>query len=163
MRVSCTAIFVVTLVGLLAPVPTAAQAISPFRVRLHVSADDGRKTAALAGLASALRPIRDIEVTDRDADYVLSLVILPVSTGGFVVSVLVMNVHTEATVDARARAWGMREADRQQMIALFKGSGALLDQRVVTGPDLVTLCGDIALAFSADTLEPQRRLRAPAR
>jgi hypothetical protein len=156
-------IFIAAFVATLDPIPAVAQGGSPFLLRLHVSADEGRKTTALAALTAALAPVRDIELTDRDADYVLSLVVLPAGTGGYAISVIVMHVHTETSLDARGRQWGMGEADRKQMVALLKGAGALLDQRVVTGPDLAALCSDIARALSADILEPQRRFRAPSR
>jgi hypothetical protein len=163
MKAGLSVVFIAVMIVTLGQIHSAAQSIPPFRLRLHVSTDEARKTTALAALTAALAPVRDIEITDRDADYVLSLVVLPAGADGYAVSAIVMNVHTETSLDARGRQWGMRDADRQQMVTLFKGAGALLDQRVVTGPDLAALCGDIARSLSADILEPQRRFRAPGR
>jgi hypothetical protein len=138
--------------------PAPAVQIPPqFRVRLHVSAAETTRTAALAALTAALRPVRDVDLTERDPDYILSLVILPISTGGYAVSIAAMNVHSEAALGAFAGQLPLGETDRARLIGRFKGAGALIDQRVATGGDVAVLCADIAAAFNTDTLGPLRR------
>jgi len=141
------------------PVPAPAQTTVRFRVQLHVSADDSIKDAALAALRTAVQPIRDVEIADRDAEYIVSLVILRTLGDSYVASLAVMNVHTERAVQQLAAAWQVGPDTAQRMTAMFKGAGALLDQRILTGPDLTLVCADVATALNTDILAPARRVR----
>lgn len=147
--------------GLLLPPPPAGAQAPPdrFRVQLHVSAEDALKTRMTAQLTAAAQPLRDVLLTERNAEYVLSVVILPTTAGGFAMSVAVMNVHTDETLDTLARLWGMSDAASGRLRDVFRGSGALVDQRVVIGSDLGTLARDVVATLDADTLARARQSR----
>jgi hypothetical protein len=143
--------------------PSAARAqaaAQPFRVQLHVSGDEAIKTQALAQLTRTLQRVRDIELTARDGEYVLSLVIVRTTTGGYAASAAIMTVYTARSLGDIASRLGASPASRDQLIAQFTGAGALLDQRVLTSADLNTLCDDAAGALNADVLGRERRFRA---
>ena len=110
-------------------------------------------------LTAALRPVKDLEITERDADYVLSAVILPTTGGGYAISTVVMNVYSERRLDDLATRWALAPAVRDRLRGVFKGAGALLDQRVRTGPSLQSLCDDIARGVDADVFALERRVR----
>ena len=141
---------------------SAQTAAPPFRVQLHVSGDETVRTDALARLTSALRGVRDIELTARDGEYVLSLVIVPTTAGGYAASATVMTVYTESALGDIAARVGVAAAARERFVAQFTGAGALLDQRVLTAVDLATLCSDAAGALNADVLGRERRFRGTA-
>src|SRR5215218_4842569 len=77
----------------------------PLRVQLHVAAEATLKPSALGYLTAALRPAIDVVITDRDADYVLSAVILPTTEGGYAVSTVVMNVYSERRLADFSARW----------------------------------------------------------
>jgi hypothetical protein len=132
----------------------------PFRVQLHVSADETIKTQALAQLTATLQRVRDIELTARDGEYVLSLVIVRTTAGGYAASAAIMTLYTARSLTGIANRLGANPASRDQLIAQFTGAGALVDQRVLTAADLNALCDDAAGALNADVLGRERRFRA---
>jgi hypothetical protein len=138
---------------------TAQTALEPFRVQLHVSADVAVKTAALSSLSIALQRVRDIDVTARDGEFVLSVVVVPTTAGGFAASATMMAVYTDRALADIAARLALPAASRDQLVAQFKGAGALLDQRVLTAANLDSLCADIAGAVDADILARERRFR----
>ncbi len=145
---------------LVLPPPLVAQTQpGPFRVQLHVSADEALKARVTGRLTAAVQPLPDVVLVERNPEYVLSLVILPTTTGGFAVSVALMNVHTDEALDAFAQLWGLGDATAERLRDVFRGSGALVDQRVVIGADLDTLATDVVSTLSADTLARARQFR----
>ena len=144
---------------LLASVPSAAQEAPPVRVQVHVGGDPQLRARAATLLRSELQPLPNVTVSERDAEYVLSVVVLPIASTGFAVSAAVMNVQTDASLTALARLWGLDDTAAGRLRTMFKGNGALVDQRVLTGPDLAALCRDVVTAFAADTLDRARRAR----
>jgi hypothetical protein len=130
-------------------------------VQLHVAAEAAIKPSAIGYLTAVLRPVADVEIVDRDADYVLSLVILPTTPSGYAISAIVMHVYTEQRIDELSARWGLTTAAREGARGVFNGAGALLDQRVLTGPDLKTLCDDVARSVNADVFAGERRARNP--
>lgn len=153
---------VTTLALILLAAPSLARAQTPppaFRVQLHVAADESIRPVALAALRAALQPVRDVELSDRDAEYILSVVVFRTATDGFAASLVMMTVHTRPSLEEIARLWGLDAATRMRLVTLFNGTGALLDQRMLNGADLVTLSGDIARTIDVDILAAQRRFR----
>jgi hypothetical protein len=138
---------------------TAQDAVEPFRVQLHVSADEAVKAAALSSLSITLQRVRDIDLTARDGEFILSLVIVPTTAGGFAASATMMTVYTDRTLGDIAARLGMPAASRDRLVAQFRGAGALLDQRVLTAASLEALCADIAGVVNADVLARERRFR----
>jgi hypothetical protein len=156
------ALFVTTLaLTLLAPPALVqGQATAPaFRVQLHVAADESIRPAALAALRAALQPVRDIELSERDAEYILSVVVFRTAADGFAASLVMMSVHTRPSLEELARLWRLDAATRMRLVTLFNGTGALLDQRMLNGADLATLSGDLARAVDVDILAAQRQFR----
>ena len=145
-----------------APRAAAQTAAPPFRVQLHVSGDDAVRAEALAHLTSALQRVRDVELTARDGEYVLSLVIVPTTAGGYAASFTVMTIYTAVALGNIAERVGVPAAARERFTAQFTGAGALLDQRVLTAADLNALCADAAGALNADVLGRERRFRGTA-
>jgi hypothetical protein len=152
-----TAVAAALAVGLLFPAAARAQQKTPARVQVHVGGDPALRERTADCLHSALESSRDIVAADRDAEYVLSLVVLPIASGGFAMSVAVLSAHSDASLGALARLWGLDEQAAERMRAMFRGAGALLDQRVLTGPDADALCRDVATAFAVDTLARLRK------
>jgi hypothetical protein len=146
----------VTLISLNADAQTTRP---PLRVQLHVAAEEAVKTSAIGYLTAALRPVTDVEITNRDADYVLSLMILPTIEGGYAISTVVMNVYSDRRLDELSTRWQLTPAAGERLRGVFKGTGALLDQRVRTGPNLQSLCDDIARGVDADVFAIERRAR----
>ncbi|MGE0443636.1 MAG: hypothetical protein AB7P99_00300 [Vicinamibacterales bacterium] len=148
---------VVVLLPVLATAPARAQQPAPARVQLHVGGDPDLRQPALTHLRAALQPTRDIVLVDREPEYVLSVIVLPIASGGFALSAAALSAHTGASLAALANLWGLGAPVAERMAATFRGQGALLDQRVLTGPELEPLCGDVARAFAADTLARARK------
>lgn len=138
---------------------TAQTTTQPLQVQLHVAAEANIKSSALGYLTAVLRLVADVEISERDADYVLSLVILPMSPGGYAVSAVVMNVYSDRRLEELSQRWSLSQNERDRVRAVFKGAGALLDQRVITGPDLKTLCDDVARGVNTDVFATERRAR----
>ena len=150
--------FLVVLTLALAVAPGGARQPSPATVRLHVGGDPLLRPRVTAYLRAALQPARAVVVVERDAEYVLSVIVLPVASGGFAVSTAALSAHTDERLTARARAWGLDAGEAERVREAFRGSGVLLDQRVLTGPDLEILCRDAAGAFVTDTLAGTRAI-----
>lgn len=157
------ALFVTTLALTLLAAPSLARAQAappPFRVQLHVAADESLRPAAFAALRAALQPVRDIALSERDAEYIISVVVFRTAADGFAASLVVMTVHTRPSLEEIARLWGLDAATRMRLVTLFNGTGALLDQRMLNGADLTTLSDDIARTIDVDILAAQRRFRS---
>jgi hypothetical protein len=110
-------------------------------------------------LTSDLSAAPGVALAERDADYVLSVVLVPTTAGGYAASMAAMNVYTDLALENLARSWGAGDDLRRRVRATFRGAGALADQRVLTAGNLDALCHDISRAFDADTLAPVRRSR----
>jgi hypothetical protein len=158
-RIHVPFLMAIGLVVFLAADLSAQTTSQPLRVQLHVAAEATVKSSAIGYLTAALRPATDVEITDRDADYVLSLVILPMTQGGYAISTVVMHVYTERQIDEMSARWELTPVAQERARAVFSGAGALLDQRVLTGPDLPALCNDVARAVNADVFAAERRAR----
>jgi hypothetical protein len=143
--------------ALLFPAAARAQEKMPARVQVHVGGDPALRERTAGCLQSALESSPDIVVAERDAEYVLSLIVLPIASGGFAMSAAVLSAHTDASLRALARLWALDDQAAERMRAVFRGAGALLDQRVLTGPDADALCRDVAAAFAVDTLARLRK------
>jgi hypothetical protein len=148
---------VIVLLPVLAAAPAHAQQPARARVQLHVGGDPDLRQPALTHLRAALQPSRDIVLVERDPEYVLSVIVLPIASGGFAVSAAALSAHTEASLAALANGWGIGAPAAERMAATFRGQGALLDQRVLTGPELEPLCGDVARALATDTIARARK------
>jgi hypothetical protein len=144
--------------------PAGAQAVpDAIRVQLHVAGDAATRATVTSELTRRLEQDRSIELIERDGEFVLSVLVLPVSTGGYAVSIATMNVYTPTALQRMAREWGGDASLLEHLRAQFSGAGALVDQRVLTGPDLAALSDNIAAGFTIDILGPVRRARAPSR
>ena len=112
---------------LLCPSQAGAQVVAqPFRVQLHVSADETIKTPALAQLTATLQRVRDVELTARDGEYVLSLVIVRTTTGGYAASAAIMALYTaQSLTDIASRLGASPAADGQLVVVPFS-SGEVL-------------------------------------
>jgi hypothetical protein len=108
-------------------------------------------------LSRDLRAAPSVTLADRDADYLLSVVLLPTTSGSYVASVAAMRLYTDTALENLSRSWTASEEVRRSVRAAFRGTGALVDQRVLTGESLDGLCHDIARAFDAETLAPARK------
>jgi hypothetical protein len=158
-RIGRALLTAIVLVGFGSANADAQTTRQPLRVQLHVAAEETLKSSALGYLAAALRPATDVVITDRDADYVLSVMILPTTEGGYAISTVVMNVYSERRLADLSARWELTPDVRERLLAVFKGAGALLDQRVRTGPSLQALCDDIARGVDADVFAIERRVR----
>lgn len=138
--------------GLAPAVVRAQQPTPPAAVQLHVGGDPELRARASSYLRMALQPARDITIVERDGEYVLSVIVLPIGSGGFALSAAALSARTEAGLTALASLWNLEATAAERMRATFRGTGALLDQRVLTGPDLEALCRDVAGAFVTDTV-----------
>ena len=108
-------------------------------------------------LTRDLRAAPSVTLTERDADYLLSVVLLPTTSGSYVASVAAMSLYTDTALENLSRSWTASEDVRRRVRSAFRGTGALVDQRVLTGDSLDALCHDIARAFGAETLAPARK------
>ena len=155
-RAACAAVVLmaVTLHG--TTVSASAQSRQMFRVQVHGGGDPILREKVVSGVTRALQPVADVEVVSRDPEYFVSVIVFQAAGGGYVMSMAVLNVHTDEALSNFAQMWGVDEATRQRMLAVFRGSGALVDQRIVTGVDLDVMCADIARALDADTLATRR-------
>ena len=130
-----------------------------FRVQVHVGAEDRLRASASNLLSQSLQAIKDVTLATEDVDYVLSVVVMPVTNGGYALSVAVMNVYSERALDGFAQLWQIPVAARAKFKATLKGAGALVDQRAQTGPDLAELCRGVVSAFDLETLGTARKFR----
>jgi hypothetical protein len=146
------AAFAALALGLAPASAPAQQPTPPAAVQLHVGGDPELRARASSYLRVALQPSREIAVVERDGEYVLSVIVLPIASGGFALSAAALSAHTDARLTALAGLWNLEAAAAERMRATFRGTGALLDQRVLTGPDLEALCRDVAGAFVTDTV-----------
>ena len=134
-----------------------AQTDPAFRVQLHAGGEASLRTRLVWAIEAALRPIRDVDVVPQDADYIVSAVTLPAPGSSLVMSLVVLNVHTERSLTNLAIVWNLEGEARDRLRATFRGSGALLDQRILTGTSIEALAGDVARILNADILQPLRR------
>jgi hypothetical protein len=137
--------------------------VTDIRIQVHVGAEGAPREAMLACLTRDLTAARGVAIVDRDAEYVLSVVLVPTTAGGYAASMAAMNVYTDVSLENLARSWAVDQDVRRRVRAAFRGAGALVDQRVLTAGDLESLCHDVARAFDADTLAPARRSRVMPR
>ena len=146
--------------GLLTARPATAQPdrAELLRVRVHVSAEPRLKSQIEGYVKADLAGLRELQVTDNDPDVIVSLQALPTSAGGYAVSLVAMRVHSERELTSLAATWGIPRESRDRFTVTFKGAGALVDQRVQTGPDLQALCHALANAFAVETLKSIRQL-----
>jgi hypothetical protein len=112
-------------------------------------------------LARGLAAITDLEVTDRQFNYVLSVVVVPTNLDTYVVSFTVMSVYDAVALHNVSLGWEMTEISRERFKAAFVGTGVLVDQRAQVGSNLRDLSDDIVRAIDADILGPRRQRRAP--
>jgi hypothetical protein len=140
-----------------AAAPATAQPAPAFHVQLHVSGDRPTRDAALEALTGAERAIRDVQIVERDGEYVVSLLVLRTAGDTFVASMVVMNAHTQPALAALGARWQLDVTQQERLVSMFKGSGALMDQRILTGADLAALCRDAIAALDTELLQPLRR------
>jgi hypothetical protein len=129
--------------------------VTDIRIQVHVGAEGAPREAMLACLTRDLTAARGVAIEDRDAEYELSVVLVPTTAGCYSASMSAMNVYTDMSA--------VDQDVRRRVRAAFRGAGALVDQRVLTAGDLESLCHDVARAFDADTLAPARRSRVMPR
>lgn len=150
---------VAMLVAACVPAPALAQGPAPFRVQVHVGGDPALRPDAYAAIVSGLQAARDITVVDRNAEYIVSVLLVRTAGDSLTASVTALSVHTPEAIENAARQWGVEPIAQQRIVAMFRGTGVLADQRLFSGPALAPLAGDIARAFATDTLAEPRKLR----
>jgi hypothetical protein len=150
---------IAALIAAFAPAPALAQNPAPFRVQVHMGGDPALRGDAYAALVEGMQAARDVTVVDRNPEYIVSVLLVRTAGDTLTASVTTLSVHTADALMVTAQQWGLDSVAQQRLVAMFRGSGALADQRLFNGPALAPLAADIARAFVADTLAEPRRLR----
>jgi hypothetical protein len=148
-----------------------------YRVKLQISGSTTVVDRAASFINRQLHNLKDVDVVDDNAEYVLKVIVLQTRTvGGATAGVAVSSVvlfplrsfreTLEFTVNPKeGRNPGKNLSDREKQMlewaeTLTKDADEFKDQQLLVGndDDLKSLCEHIVASFDTQLLEPSRKL-----
>jgi hypothetical protein len=130
-------------------------------LQVSVSAEENIKGISNSYLSRELRSLQDVELVDRNPEWVLSVIIMDLTTKretkvGFVISVMIMRKFPNDYLMSRLT----KSEDKEYFKDITSDLYFSPDHRMNTGAlaDLRDMCSEIVAYFDTKHLEPTRKI-----